>query len=310
MKFYEDVEKTDNYGRKYTVRNYFKRKIALTIMTPIWLLMLLLSSFVVVPSGFTGVRIVFGQVSEQVVPNGVVFKIPFFQKIEKVNNKQQDIVFTEKIWGESSERTVVYAENVNVTYRINPEYSSWIYKNVSDYRQNALPATLAASAIKASMVSLASNEVTNRAKIEPLAVKNLQTAIDAKYGGNQVISIVNVNIDNMDFEADYNKAVSEKQVAQMQLEKQRIENEKIIEQANKDAEVVRIQTEYQTSAKIKQAEADAEVKRIAAEAEAEANRKIAESLSHNLIEYKKIDKWDGAMPKVTGSTPFVKVDAE
>ena len=59
------------------------------------------------------------------------------------------------------------------------------------------------------------------------------------------------------------------------------------------------------AAKIK-AEADAEVLLIAAEAEAEANRKIADSLTPELVEMNKIDKWDGVLPQVQGdSSPIV-----
>ena len=44
---------------------------------------------------------------------------------------------------------------------------------------------------------------------------------------------------------------------------------------------------------ITNAEAEAQKTSIAADAQAEANRKIAESLSEPLIEYQKIQKWDG-----------------
>ena len=58
-------------------------------------------------------------------------------------------------------------------------------------------------------------------------------------------------------------------------------------------------------AKIK-AEGDAEAKRIAAEAEAEANKKVAGSLTPELIESKKIEKWNGTVPQIQGgSTPIV-----
>ena len=59
-------------------------------------------------------------------------------------------------------------------------------------------------------------------------------------------------------------------------------------------------------------EAEAEKKKIAAEAEAEAtltkalaqaeaNEKLNNSLSKNLIDYEAIQKWNGEMPKVSGS---------
>ena len=56
-----------------------------------------------------------------------------------------------------------------------------------------------------------------------------------------------------------------------------------------------------------EAEAAAEAKKKAADAmayagekEAEANEKIAASLSDELIEYKKIEQWDGKLPTYVG----------
>ena len=49
--------------------------------------------------------------------------------------------------------------------------------------------------------------------------------------------------------------------------------------------------------------------RIKADAEAEANKKIAESLTPELIEKQKIDKWNGDVPKVQGGNAATIVDA-
>lgn len=38
------------------------------------------------------------------------------------------------------------------------------------------------------------------------------------------------------------------------------------------------------------------------------NRKLAESLSDTLIEYQKIQKWDGKLPTVSGSNALVSID--
>lgn len=221
--------------------------------------------------------------------------------------------------GRSAERTVVYMAGVTVTYRINPEFSAWIYANVSGYKQNALPQTLVASAMKASMVALESDKVTNRAEIEPLAIKNLQEAIDLKYDGNRVITIVNVNIDDMDFEDSYNKAIADKQIAKMNYEQQQIENERAIASANAEAEKKVIAANADAEQKKIAAEAEAERQRISAEAEAdaiksvadaqaEANRKLAESVTDELIEYEKIKQWNGELPTVTGSNSIISME--
>ena len=47
-----------------------------------------------------------------------------------------------------------------------------------------------------------------------------------------------------------------------------------------------------------------------AEAEAEANRVLSESLTAQIIEYNKIQKWNGVMPKVTGKDGGLLIDVD
>lgn len=86
-------------------------------------------------------------------------------------------------------------------------------------------------------------------------------------------------------------------VAMLNADKQKIENEAAIAKAEADKQVA-----------ITNAEAEAQKTSIAADAQAEANRKIAESLSDTLIEYQKIQKWDGKLPTVSGSNALVSID--
>ena len=61
---------------------------------------------------------------------------------------------------------------------------------------------------------------------------------------------------------------------------------------------------------ITNAEAEAQKTSIAADAQAEANRKLAESLSDTLIDYQKIQKWDGKLPTVSGGNALVSIDRQ
>lgn len=47
--------------------------------------------------------------------------------------------------------------------------------------------------------------------------------------------------------------------------------------------------------------------RIAAQAEADANAKIAASLTPNLVEKIKYERWDGKLPTVSGSDTIVSL---
>ena len=249
-------------------------------------------SFSIVPTGYTGVRTTFGQISENTVPQGFNLKVPLVQSIKLVNNKQQDAKINTQIWGETEEKTPVYASDIFVTYQISNKASAWIFRNISD-TNDLISDSLVASATKSAMVELKASEVTNRTKIEPLIKEKLMKSIDEKYGENK-ISILKVVVNQMDFEEDYNKAIAEKSIAQQTKEKQAIENETAIAKAEADKKVA-----------ITNAEAQADATRIAAEAEAEANEKIKNSLNDQIIKSKFYEKWDGKLPEAMGSDTVI-----
>lgn len=134
----------------------------------------------------------------------------------------------------------------------------------------------------------------------------------APYG----IIIDTVNFTNIEVDEETAEAIQKKVTAQQELELANIEAETAKVQAEKEKEVALIAAAQQKetaaieaeAAKIK-AEAEAEVLRIEAEAEAEANLKIAQSLTVELIEKIKIEKWNGDVPNVQGSsTPIISIN--
>jgi regulator of protease activity HflC (stomatin/prohibitin superfamily) len=270
-------------------------------------------SFVIIPSGYTGVKTTFGQIAEETLPNGFNWKTPFIEFIEIVNNKQQDAGFAQKdskIWGETSEKVPVYMADVTVTYQIDNEKSAWIYANVSDYKSQLISDAMVASALKDAAVQFTAEQVTVRSNIEPAAQKELQESLDNKYGQN-VVHILKVVINNMDFEDSYNEAINQKNLASKQAEAQAIQNQIEIDKATKDAETQRIAAEAQATAETAKAQGEADAIRIKAEAEAEANRKLSESLTDNVLRNKLYDKWNGELPKVSNdSAPLVSIPLE
>jgi regulator of protease activity HflC (stomatin/prohibitin superfamily) len=265
-----------------------KTKAGITILTVVLVAMILASSITVIPTGYTDVRTTFGQISEKPVSSGLKLKVPLIQSIEKVNNKQQDIIFNSQIWSETKERTAIYYADVTVTYQITPEKSTWIYANVTNYRDNLVSLSLVASGIKSSSKELSDTDATNRSIIEPQAMANIQKALDEKYGENVVV-VNKVVIGNADFDDSYNEAIAAKQKATLEAQQQAIENQKAIDKAKADASVIKTT-----------AEAEAEAKVIAAQAEADANKLLEESLSDPVLKDKYLEKWDGSLPKYVG----------
>lgn len=129
------------------------------------------------------------------------------------------------------------------------------------------------------------------------------------------IVIDTVNFTDISVDAETAAAIQKKVNAQQELELANIEAETAKIQANKDREVARVQAEkdkevaaIKAEKEIIEAEAKAEALRIASEAEAEANKKIAASLTKELIEKIKYERWNGQMPKVSGGNAIVSID--
>lgn len=142
----------------------------------------------------------------------------------------------------------------------------------------------------------------------------LDTYLKEKFAPYGII-IDTVNFTDISVDDETAAAIQKKVTAQQELELANIEAQTAKVQAEKDKQVALIEAEKNKEAakiqaeqaKIK-AQGEAEAKKIAAQAEADANRKIAESLTPELIEKQKIEKWNGDVPKVQGnSTPIVTV---
>ena len=108
----------------------------------------------------------------------------------------------------------------------------------------------------------------------------LRKTLQGKGLDENSLQVANVAITQFDFSDEFNKSIEMKVRAEQQA--LQAKNEKI--------------------KKITDAEATAEKIRIESEAKARAIRREARALTENplLIEYKRMEKWDGKLPEVTG----------
>ncbi len=283
-------------------------KIFIGIIIAVVLLVLVFGCFKIVPTGNVGVKSTFGQISGNVVNPGFTFKIPVIQDITLVSTKQTDVTVSAQVWGESSEKTPVYASDIIITYKINGEKAVWICSNVSANTNELITPSLVASAVKSAMVQLDADHVTVRSSIEPLVQEALNVTVAEKYGEGTV-EILKVVIDQMDFEDSYNEAIAAKSIARQVQERQTIENQTAVDKAEADKKVSVANAEANAQAAKIKAEADAEVSKIAAEAEAEvikkkaeaqaeANKELAESLTADVLKSQFYEAWDGKLPSV------------
>lgn len=231
------------------------------------------SSYVVIEPGHTGVVVTLGKVEENVLQEGFHFKIPFVQEVVKIDNR---IVKLEVQTEAFSKDLQTVQTNLAINYRVDTKKSYSIYKNVGADYENVLVVPAVNEVLKAiSSAYTAEESVTNRVLISDGLVKGLNEKLN-----DSGLYVTDVNIIDFDFSDAFIQAIEEKQVAQQKL--------------------LTAETEKQTA--IAKAEAEAETIKIKAQAEAEANKVLSESITNNVIEYNKIEKWDGKLPQVTGGS--------
>ncbi len=234
---------------------------------------LCVNAFTVVEPGHTGVVVTLGKVEEGVLQEGIHAKIPFIQSIVKIDNRIRKLeVSTEAFSKDLQSVETVLAIN----YRVDTSKSYSIYKNIGADYENVLVVPAVNEVLKAITATYTAEEsVTNRSLISDGLVEGLNEKLN-----NIGLYVTDVNIIDFDFSDAFINAIEEKQVAQQKL--------------------LKAETEKRTA--ITNAEAEAEALKIRAEGEAEANRTISKSLSDEIIENKKIEKWNGELPKVTGGS--------
>lgn len=303
--FTKEVMQYNRYSgeEEPTIEIRFDRVITCGI-TLVLAIVLLVSSTVVIKAGHTGVVSTFGRVSENVLQEGLNFKAPW-QKVTKMDNRIVKIEIATEAFSSDLQTVSV---NLAVGYRVDPNMSYYIVKNIGKrYEENII--IPAVHEVMKSIVAEYSAEksIANRNEIS-LA---LSEDLNAKLSVNG-IHIYDINIIDFDFNDTYINAIEAKQVAEQQRKQAEIEQERLTMEQEAKAKRQKIEADAAAEVAEIEAEAAAKVTKINADAiayagkkEAEANKEIASSLSDALVEYKKIEQWNGKLPNITGSDSII-----
>lgn len=242
------------------------QKIIITVVILFILLLVALNSFTTVSAGHSGVITTFGKVSENVLQEGLHFKIPFVQNIILIDNRVQKAEVSNASSASKDLQTVT--STIVVNYKVLNSYSASVYKNIGMDYESVIITPAVIECVKAVTAKFTAEElITNRQSVSDQMMDLLRAKI-SDYG----IDIQIFNITGFEFTAEYNAAIEAKQTAQQNALK-----------AEQDLQRIRVEAE-QTVAK--------------AEAEAEAYRLKSEQLTPEIIISNYIEKWDGKLPTV------------
>lgn len=256
-----------------------------------------------VPVNHTGIMKRFGKVQDEVVPEGLFLKIPFFEQVESISNmvntcrvfsSPKDSNATTHETAETKDRQIIESFDFEIQYQLDRDKSFLVYKNYGKDYEKQLIVSNVLPEIKRSFANYDSEEIVNNKEQIANYIKEKLQEFTKDYG----IVIIKVNLSSYDFTAEYNQILEERA-----LIKAKTENEKLRQEQQR----VTAQTEYDVA--VKNAERDAETKRIASEndkavaiIEANKNKETALINANALAEADKI--------KVDNEAYVIKTKAE
>lgn len=278
MNFFKKKEKVYK-GIKYTENGIVDKhedievlnipRIVIVSIIGLFLLITLFSCFSTIKSGEVGLKVKFGKIVDSKLDEGFNFKTPYIEKIVKVNIKVQKVEITTE---SSTKDLQIVNSTIAVNYRVDSKKAPKLYRTVGNtYEETVLQPAIKES-IKSAIAKYNAEEITvNRSAVSKDCLKQLQNKVK-KYG----IVIEDFNLTDFSFTAEYTKAIEEKQVAEQNLEKSKLEAEKKI---------------------------------VEAEATNKANELLKQNVTKEVLQKQFLDKWNGELPKVTSSNNIFDISS-
>ncbi len=232
------------------------------------IVILFFGTFAFVGAGNVGVVTRFGAVNRVVYP-GVVLKIPLIEGVTAMDTRTQK----DQVDASSASKDLQTVHStIAVNYHLQGSQAVSVYQNIgSDYQDKVVAPALQETFKSITSQYTAEELITKRELLRQQAQDSLTKKLTRYY-----IIVDNFNIVNFDFSSDFNNAIEQKQVAQQNLEKAKIEAATALTQAT-------------------------------GQANAQAELKNSGSLTPEYLEFLAIQKWNGTLPNATNGVPFINI---
>jgi len=242
--------------------------VAITIFAFIFLLIFFPYVFVQIDAGTVGVKLRNGAIVDT-LGEGLHVKFPIFEQVVRFEARTQK---KEVIADAASKDLQQIEATVALNYRIDAAKAEEIYKKLgTEYEDRVVTPRLQESVKTVTAKFTAEELITKRPEVREAILKE----ITAKLGAENVI-VEDISIVNFGFSPQFTQAIEEKQLAEQRALK-----------AQRDLERVKIEAAQQISK---------------AQADAESQRLQQQTLNELLLQKQFIEKWDGKLPAVLGTT--------
>lgn len=265
------------------------RNALIKVIIPLFLIaiiaaLVVFKAYVIIEPGHRGVVIQLGATKPVVLNEGFHFKIPFIQEVIPIEVRVQKVQSDQTT---SSRDLQVVNTTIAVNYRLSPDLVNKLYQEVGLGYQDRVIDPAISESLKAVTSQYTAEELISK---RPQVSSDVKATLSKKLAAYHII-LDEINITEFKFSSEFNQAIEEKQIAEQQalkakldLQRVQIEAQQKIEQARAEAESLSIQKDHVTPELV-------ELRRIEAQIEA-------------------IRKWDGKLPTFNGGgvVPFINID--
>lgn len=216
-------------------------------------------------------------IENRILSEGTHFRVPLLESVTSISVRTQK---TEVKAEAASKDLQTVDTDIVVNWHLDAAKVNRVYQQIGDER-----------AVVDRILVPAVNEVVKAATAQKTASEVLAKRAELKADVDKLLSerlfkfnvvLEDVSIVNVNFSAEFNRAIEQKQVAQQEAERALF--------------------------KAQEASATAQATVNIARGEAEANRLKQQSLTSELLQLRAIEKWDGKLPTYTGgATPFINI---
>ncbi len=236
------------------------------------------NSFQVVDTGYRGVKLRFGEIQGEPLPEGLYFSNPITDKIKELSVREEQLTLETDCFTRDTQHAKV---KFTVTYFPDPAKIHLIFKQFGEDYDAKIIAPMVVGSLKDTIGKyIADDLVGKRDEARVAAFNEIKQAL-----ANRNIFVTRLDLTGLDFDPNY---------------KQAVENKVIAIQRASEAKNKTIQIEEESKQVIVSAQAEAESMKI---------RSSALSQNKSLVEYEAVQKWNGQLPMTMmgNSTPFINL---
>ena len=233
-------------------------------------LILFFASTAIVPTGHIGVVTLYSKVQDKYLDAGFHFVKPFVEDVHDIDIRTQKYQGT--VEGSAKDLQIVNI-TMSINYQIRAEKASKLYAEVGANYNDVILNPALQSSLKAAIAKFTAEEmITKRSEVANAITEELNARLE------EYFLISAVNLENIGFTDEFNKAVEAKTTNQQKAEAEKAQ-----------LEIIKVQNEQ----KINTAEAEAKVREL--QSQSVTDRSLEQLRLE--IQREMVSRWNGVLPQ-------------